>query len=311
MVRLRQMSVFAHIVETGSITAAAELLVLSKSVVSQHLKSLENELGIVLLKRTTRKQTLTFAGKKFYQQCKILNQVANDAWFDAQQSKAVPQGKIRITAPNALMETLVTPAIAKLLPQYPLLEPELISHDHHLSLMSDDIDLAIRVGQSKESSLKQKRIGEFRDVLCGKPKYIASKPWQNLSYIANTWQGHEIHHHFHAQPLSKTQIGKQTNQTISDFIYIPSAHCITNSFYTCLALIKSASGIGIIPDFHLKSLSSELDEVFPEHQLQLNTVYALHPFGNQTPLSVKVCLQAVMNQLNITTTAEPTPVMAK
>lgn len=307
MIRLRQMSVFAHIVETGSITAASELLELSKSVVSQHLKSLENELGIVLLKRTTRKQTLTVAGKQFYQQCKILNQVANDAWLEAQQSKAVPQGKIRITAPNALMETLVAPAIARLLPQYPLLKPELISHDHHLSLMSENIDLAIRVGQSKESTLKQKRIGEFRDVLCGKPEYIASRSWQGLAYIANTWQGHEICHQFHTQvkpaPLSKKQVDNQTGQTTGELIYAANAHCITNSFHTCLSLIKSASGIGIIPDFHLRSLSSELVEVFPEYQLPLNTIYALHPFGDQTPLSVNVCLQAIMTQLNITTTA--------
>lgn len=302
------MSVFAHIVETGSITAASELLVLSKSVVSQHLKSLENELGIVLLKRTTRKQTLTVAGKQFYQQCKILNQVANDAWHDAQQSKAVPQGKIRITAPNALMETLVTPAISQLLPQYPLLKPELISHDHHLSLMSEDIDLAIRVGQSKESTLKQKRIGEFRDVLCGKAEFIVSKPWQDLAYIANTWQGNEICHQFQrkekkSSPHSLTQIGNQVEQANGELMYSTNPHCVTNSFYTCLALIKSASGIGIIPDFHLKSLSSELVEVFPEHQLQSNTIYALHPFGNQTPLSVNVCLQAIINQLDITTTA--------
>lgn len=303
MIRLRQMSVFAHIVETGSITAASESLVLSKSVISQHLKSLESELGIVLLKRTTRKQTLTAAGKQFYQQCKILNQVANDAWLDAQQSKAVPQGRVRITAPNALMETLVTPAIAQLLPKYPLLKPELISDDHHLSLMSEDIDLAIRVGQSKESTLKQKRIGEFRDVLCGTSEYIAFKPWQDLAYIANTWQGHEICHQFHPQVRPKPISIAQIDKTIDEFSYLADVHCVTNSFHTCLALIKAASGIGIIPDFHLKSLSSEFVEVFPEHQLRLNTVYALHPFGNQTPLSVDVCLQAIMTQLNITTAA--------
>ena len=306
MIRLRQMSVFAHIVETGSITAAAELLTLSKSVVSQHLKSLETELGIMLLKRTTRKQILTVAGQQFYQQCKTLNQVASDAWNDAQQMKAIPQGRIRITAPNALMETLVTPAIADLLAQYPLLNPELISHDHHLDLISEDIDLAIRVGQSQESGLKQKRIGEFRDVLCGRPEYIASKPWQELAYIGNTWQGHQIRHQFnhHAKyqaVSSKAAKVKQGDQKMDSFIYNTNSHCISNSFYTCLALIKSASGIGIIPDFHLKNLVTELHEVFPEHQLPLNTVYALHPFNNQMPLSVKVCLQAITAQLNNTT----------
>ena len=166
MNRLRQMSVFAHIVEAGSITAAAESLQLSKSVVSQHLKSLETDIGVALLKRTTRRQTLTTAGEKFYEQCRKLNDVANSAWTEAQDSLREPQGKVRITAPNALMGALVAPAIGELLSRYPKLEPELISSDSQLNLFEDNIDLAIRVGRSPQSNVKQRRIGEFRDVLC-------------------------------------------------------------------------------------------------------------------------------------------------
>ncbi|PKG37208.1 LysR family transcriptional regulator [Psychromonas sp. Urea-02u-13] len=308
MMRLRQMSVFAHIVETGSITATAELLDVSKSVVSQHLKSLENELEILLLKRTTRKQSLTDAGQRFYQQCKMINQIANDAWLDVQQTKIIPQGRIRITAPSALMETLVAPSIGRLLLQYPLLMPELISHDQHLDLMNEDIDLAIRVGQSQESALKQKRIGTFRDVLCGKPDYIHSKPWQELAYISNTWQGKEIHHRFKAiaadkitPELKSSSMIQQSNTPHSseNISYKTTAHCVTNSFHTCLALIQSSSGIGIIPDFHLKTLSTELSDVFPDHRLPANSVYALHAFGKQMPLSVEVCLGAIEEQLTI------------
>ena len=102
MSRLRQMSVFAHIIEAGSITAAADSLKISKSVVSQHLKSLETELGVPLLKRTTRRQTLTAAGERFYEQCRRLNDVADTAWTEAQETLQEPQGKVRITAPNAL-----------------------------------------------------------------------------------------------------------------------------------------------------------------------------------------------------------------
>ncbi|GAA06590.1 bacterial regulatory helix-turn-helix, lysR family protein [Photobacterium leiognathi subsp. mandapamensis svers.1.1.] len=73
MNKLRQMSIFAHIVEEGSVSAAANKLDLSKSVVSQHLKTLEQELGITLLKRTTRRHTLTQAGEAFYQSCREIN----------------------------------------------------------------------------------------------------------------------------------------------------------------------------------------------------------------------------------------------
>ena len=105
--------------------------------------------------------------------------------------------------------------------------------------MSEDIDLAIRVGQSKESSLKQKRIGEFRDVLCGKPEYIASKPWQELAYIANTWQGNEINHQLHSQARQKINSATHINKNKTAFIYVADALCVTNSFYTCLVSVYS------------------------------------------------------------------------
>ncbi|WP_285163727.1 LysR family transcriptional regulator [Shewanella goraebulensis] len=280
MNRFRQMAVFAHIVESGSITGAADSLELSKSVISQHLKALETELDVVLLKRTTRRQSLTSAGEQFYQQCKALNQIASDAWFEVEQTKLAPQGRVRITAPNALMETLVTPAISGLLKQYPLLEPELISHDQHLDLLSEDIDLAIRVGQSEQSMLMQKRIGSFRDVLVGSKSIIENADIDTLPYVANTWQGKNIVHQFESNAHQFKQ-------------YTAKAHCVTNSFHTCLALIQSGCGIGIVPDFHLSKLSDDIALVFPEYHLPINNIYGLHPYGHKAPLNIKVSLEAI------------------
>lgn len=92
MNRLRQMAIFAHVVETGSVSAAADKLNVSKSVVSQHLKTLENELGMVLMKRTTRRQTLTDVGEQFYLKCKELNSIAESAWDIASDYQTEPQG---------------------------------------------------------------------------------------------------------------------------------------------------------------------------------------------------------------------------
>ena len=284
MNQLRHMAVFAHIVESGSITGAAETLDLSKSVVSQHLKALEQSLGITLLKRTTRRQMLTAAGRDFYEHCKSLNQIADQAWQQAQQVLEVPKGNIRITAPNALMDTLVAPAIAELLIEYPLLEPELISSDAQLDLMADNIDLAIRVGPSSDSNIKQRRMGEFRDVLCGKAQLLRSTALEDIPYIANSWQGKQIEHEF--RPVEIT--GKEV-QT-----YSTQARCISNSFHTCVSLIEAGTGIGLIPDFRLaKPQHSTLVKVFPNRQLPLNPVYALHTFNKQMPLNVQVCLDAI------------------
>jgi DNA-binding transcriptional LysR family regulator len=292
MNQLRHMAVFAHIVETGSITAAAELLQLSKSVISQHLKTLEQNLGITLLKRTTRRQTLTPAGQDFYQHCKTLNQIADQAWQQAQEVLEVPKGTVRITAPNALMETLIAPAIAEVMKEFPLLYPELISSDIRHDLMADNIDLAIRVGQSGDSNIKQRRIGEFRDVLCASDALLVQNNIAEAAYIANSWQDKKIRHVFKTTNVKASTIKGQT-----PLIIVAEARCITNSFNTCFTLIESGAGIGLIPEFRLGSKESNLKPVFPDYQLPINPVYALHTFDTQLPMSVSVCLDAIEKKL--------------
>lgn len=284
------MSVFAHVVDAGSITAAAETLNVSKSVVSQHLKSLEQELKVSLLKRTTRRQMLTSAGESFYEQCKKLNDVAEIAWTQAQNTLQEPQGKVRITAPNALMGTLIAPAIAQLLKSYPELKPELISSDKKLNLFEEDIDLAIRVGPSPESNLKQRRIGEFRDLLCMNRSYLNDQQHHAHAYVANDWQGKQITHQF------------KHKQTGKLFSFSANVHCQADSFHTCLSLIESGAGIGLIPDFLFRAKSNDLIEVFPNYQLSLNSIFALHPFNRQLPLSVSECLKSIESYIKRTTT---------
>ncbi|MCW8347497.1 LysR substrate-binding domain-containing protein [Vibrio sp. ZSDZ65] len=284
MNRLRQMSIFAHIVEAGSISAAADTLELSKSVVSQHLKALETELGLTLLKRTTRRQALTEAGRSFYSRCKDLNCIIDSAWAEAQELVAEPTGRVRITAPNALMETLITPIIGDLMQQYPRLEPELISSDQHIDFYEHDIDLAIRVGPSKSSNLKQRRLGQFRDVLCGEASLVSSTALDDLNYISNHWQGRQIHHVFTSK--------KEANQE-----YRKEARCMTNSFHSSLSLVTQGAGIGLVPDFYLPLVSPKLVPVLPNHHLPPNSIYALNPFSQSVPMSVNVCIKAIEEQL--------------
>lgn len=287
MNKLRHMSIFAHIVEKGSISRAADFLGVSKSVISQHLKTLERELGLPLLKRTTRKQTLTPAGTQFYQQCKTLNEVAESAWLNVQDFTETPQGSLRITTPNALMDLLVVPVIAKLLPQYPLLKPVLISSDAHLHLTEHNIDLAIRVGRSNDSNIKQKRIGQFQDILCGTAQTLREQPVHALPYIANAWQGEHISHTL-------------THRSGDTLIYEMQAACVSDSFHSCLSLIAAGAGIGLIPSFQLPHIQPPLSAVFPDYHLPTNNVYALHPYQQHLPLSLSVVLAAIEQQFSQT-----------
>lgn len=277
MNRLRQMSLFAHIVDSGSISAAAEQLGLSKSVLSQHLKGLEAELGIQLLKRTTRRQTLTSAGTTFYQQCQQLNQLADSAWQQALDSQQDPSGTVRITAPHALMSELVAPALAPILLRWPRLKLELQASDEQLDLMAENIDLAIRVGTSGASNLKQRRLGEFRDQLCGTANAVeAARP----GYIANHWQEVQIRHR-----LTHTDSGEAK-------VFEADTLCRTDSLHSCRALLEAGAGVGILPDFIFRQCST-LVPFWPGYQLPPNPIYALHPFRQNLPRGVEVCLEAI------------------
>ena len=276
MNNLRQMSIFAHVVEAGSVSLAAEKLDLSKSVVSQHIKALEQDLGVSLLKRTTRRQHLTEAGKQFYQHCRDINAIASNAWTEAQQTQTEPEGRIRITAPNALMDTLVAPTIASLMQRYPKLKPELINDDRHLNLMEHDIDLAVRVGQSPDSNIKQKRLGEFRDVLCAGSQFRGVDVC-DIPYIANAWQGAQIKHRFESRSGESIEFQWE-------------ARCITNSINSCLALVRAGAGACILPAFYFKQFQPELIDLLPGKSLPLNPVYALTPYAHKVPLAVSLCI---------------------
>ncbi|TMP28197.1 transcriptional regulator [Pseudoalteromonas rubra] len=279
MRQLGKMSLFAHVVEAGSLSGAAEKLGLSKSVISQHLKVLEQELGVVLIKRTTRRQFLTEPGKRFYEACKSLNQIAEAAWEDIQAQQVEPEGSVHITAPNALIESLLTPIIGELMQQYPGVLVKLTCDDQHLDMMAHNIDIAVRIGTSKDSTLKQKRLGRFRDVLCGHARFSKEKLTQ-APYIANAWEGALITHQF------ITENGEEKTLT-------PKVSCITNAFHSTVSLIRAGAGIGLVPDFYLKHFLKDVTVLLPQASLSENSVYLLTPFSKHTPMAVQVCMDAL------------------
>ncbi len=270
------MSLFARVVEAGSISAAADQLDLSKSVVSQHLKLLEQELGVLLLKRTTRRQYLTEAGETFYEHCHELNQVAETAWTEIQNHTGVLSGRVRVTAPDALMAPLIAPLVGQLMEQYPGLRPELITSDQQLDLMQEQIDLAIRVGDSPSSQLKQRRIGQFRDVLCIAAELAGREP-ESLPYIANSWQGNRIEHHL-----------KDAQGVEITLSYQPTGR--VNSVQLCRTLLEVGAGVGILPDFvfHDCQRQAKLVELLPGTQLPEVPVYGVHTFQSSPPPVVKL-----------------------
>ncbi|MGB0834541.1 MAG: LysR family transcriptional regulator [Psychrobium sp.] len=287
----RHIQIFCQIVEAGGISKAAEALEVSKSVISQHLKTLEQELGISLLNRTTRRQTLTPVGKEFYQQCKQINQLTKQAWQQAQAAQEVAKGIVTITAPHALMDSVVALAIGELLIEHPLIKPVLIADDQRQDLIKNNIDIAVRVGELPDSDYRQVKLGEFRDVLCASQTYIDKHfsdnaiEWSAINYIANDWQGSHVNHqltHIHSK-------NKPLNLS-----FTPQRRA--NSLPTVVALAKAGAGIALLPHF-IVALEPALMKVVTDYQLPPNEVFALHAYSSGKPKAVELAIGAINNKM--------------
>lgn len=291
----RHIQIYCQIVEAGGISKAAEALEVSKSVISQHLKALEQELGVSLLNRTTRRQTLTPVGKEFYQQCKQINQLTKQAWQQAQAAQEVAKGIVTITAPHALMDSVVAPAIGELLIEHPLIKPVLIADDQRQDLIKNNIDIAVRVGKLPDSDYRQVKLGEFRDVLCASQSYIdkhfGDSPvtecieWSAINYIANDWQGSHVNHQLtHVQSKDK----------LLNLSFTPQRRA--NSLPTVVSLVKAGAGIALLPQF-IVAQESALMKVVADYQLPPNEVFALHAYSSGKPKAVELAIGAINDKM--------------
>jgi DNA-binding transcriptional LysR family regulator len=171
---LRPVAVFATVAETGSFRRAAEELKLSAPLVSQIVSGLEEDLGAQLLYRSTRRITLTDAGKRLLDKARPAFDLIGEAIAEARGSTSEPKGYLKVTAPTVL----ASPAFAKFLAQYqhqfPQVELEIDLADEHRDPIAERIDLAIRIGQPAGGDRIVRKLFETSGIICGSPAMAAS-----------------------------------------------------------------------------------------------------------------------------------------
>ncbi|MBB2159894.1 LysR family transcriptional regulator [Gluconacetobacter sacchari] len=169
------MSVFVAVVETGSMTAAAERSGISTTMVGNHVRQLEEHLGASLLRRTTRRQSLTPFGAAYYEKCLHILALVSETEQMAQSLQSIPSGTLRITAPVTYGSENVTSCVAAFLIAHPEVEVELILSERSVDLVEEKFDLAIRLGEPEPSNLVSRRLTDNRMVLCAAPAYLARR----------------------------------------------------------------------------------------------------------------------------------------
>jgi DNA-binding transcriptional LysR family regulator len=168
---LNGIKVFVHVVEARSFTRAAENLGITTSGVSRSLMKLEEELGIRLLQRTTRKLSLTAAGHTYFEQVKGALALVDEASAAAAELGEQPRGSVRLTAPPGLVVWLI-PFIAEFQERYPKVGVELSCSQDIVDLVEHGLDLAVRIGRVQDSSLIARRVGRLVTGLFASREYI-------------------------------------------------------------------------------------------------------------------------------------------
>lgn len=164
---------FVRIVDAGNITRAAELLNEPKAKLSRNLALLEQELGIQLVYRTTRQFKLTEAGLLFYQKAKSHIEGMLEAANQLGEEKSEISGLIKITAPDDIGLFVITKIISEFTTLHPKVSFELVYSNEVLDLVKLGVDLAVRMGSMKDSTLIQKKVGNVNFILVASPKYLA------------------------------------------------------------------------------------------------------------------------------------------
>lgn len=173
MDRLTSMAVFVRAVDLGTFAAAADALEMSGPMVGKHVRFLEERLGVRLLNRTTRRQSLTEAGQAYYERCRAVLSEAEAADAVAADELSEPRGRLRVTMPALLGRHCIAPVLMKLARKHPHLELDLSFGDPITDIVEAGYDLAIRTGDlDDQSGLITRRIASQRMVVCGARSYL-------------------------------------------------------------------------------------------------------------------------------------------
>ncbi len=173
MDRLEAMSIILLTVEKGSLTAAAKALNMPLPTVSRKVSELEAHLGTKLLQRSTRKLTLTDAGRSYVDGVKRIMDDIDEVERAASGEYTTPRGQLVLTAPMLFGQMYILPIVTDFLAAYPEINVELLLSDRNLHLYDDHVDMAVRLGPLPNSSMIATRVGSMDTLVCASPDLLA------------------------------------------------------------------------------------------------------------------------------------------
>jgi DNA-binding transcriptional LysR family regulator len=269
------MAVFAKVVESASFAAAARHFDMSPAMVSKHVRTLEERLGVRLLNRTTRHVSATEVGQNYYERCLRILSELEDAERAAGDLQAAPRGLLRVTTSVSFGAHQLAPAIADYLIAYPDVSVDLSLHDNYVDLLEERIDLAIRLGQLADSSLIAKKLYAVEMVLCASPGYLAAN---GTPQKPRDLSKHSCLIYTYAAPRAWAFTDPEGKEEVIRI----SGRLLANGGDALLALALKDTGILLGPDYLVADdlSAGRLIRLLPDFKTQETPVYAVYPHSH-------------------------------
>ncbi len=288
MNRFEELEALVAVVDYRGFGNASEKLGIAKSMVSRRVSELEKRLGVQLLQRTTRRQSLTDAGREFYQRA---TQVLADL-HEAEQSVADAQceisGRIKLTLPLGFGVSQLAQPIADFLMEHPDIKIDIDLNDRQVDLVEENIDLAIRVGVLEDSSLIARKLASIHFCVCASPDYL--KKFGEPRHPAELTE-HEV------LVYSNVTVGRQWSYQVDGKLQNPrmkyrlSAN--NGEFLAAVAGCGHAIVSGPVAFLQDYIKAGELVAILTEYQRPAAGMYAVYPPGRLVSRRVKVFSDAL------------------
>jgi DNA-binding transcriptional LysR family regulator len=172
MDKFSEIQTFVNVVETGSLSAAADRMAVAKSAVSRRLAELESRLGVQLLQRTTRRIKLTDSGRRFHESSRRILADLEESEFAIATEHATLNGVIRIAAPLSFGIHHLSPVLNNFQKAHPRVDLDLSLDDRQINLLEAGFDLGLRIGKLEDSSLIARRLAPIRRIVLASPTYL-------------------------------------------------------------------------------------------------------------------------------------------
>jgi DNA-binding transcriptional LysR family regulator len=274
---------FITVVESGSFVRAAQQLEVSTAAISRRIATLESALRSQLITRTTRRNDITEAGRAFYADAQAVFQLLDEAHERVRQGQEAASGTLRVAAPLSFGIQKVAPVLPPFMQRHPGLKVQLLLEDRTTDLHAEAIDVALRIGFLRDSSLVATRIGTVGRVLAASPAYLrrAGRP-TTLAEL----RGHSVLNY------SLLSVREEWGRLIGDpgeqlDLKVPLAANNAEALAECAV---QGMGIVLLPEFALAQALADgrLVQLLPEASPEPFGLFAVRPSRQFTPARLRL-----------------------